>query len=112
MRTHHAPHHHNGIEITAYLARWDEDGGVSVHAPVQWHHIDTLVIGQAFGLGLGTRLPGFVAGAFLGRASASKVRLTCTASGGAFGRNINAVPMMLACIAAKVHGRAVKVALS
>ncbi|MEM1347449.1 MAG: xanthine dehydrogenase family protein molybdopterin-binding subunit [Myxococcota bacterium] len=108
---HHAPHHHNGIEITAYIAHWDDDGGVSVHAPVQWHHIDTLVLGQAFGLGLKSRLPGFVASAFLGRQPSKMVRLHNVPSGGAFGRNINAIPMILACMAAKLHDKGIKLIL-
>jgi xanthine dehydrogenase YagR molybdenum-binding subunit len=107
-----APHHHNAIEPGAVLARWDADGGVTVHAAVQWHHIDTLAIGQAFGLGLDSGLPGFLARMFLGRARLMRVRLVNHTSGGAFGRNLNTIHMLLACMAARLAGHAVKMALT
>jgi xanthine dehydrogenase YagR molybdenum-binding subunit len=106
-----APYHHNAIEPSAVIARWDEDGGVTVHAAVQWHHVDTLAIGQAFGLGHADRLAGFVRRKLLGHAFAGKVRLTNHLAGGAFGRNLATVHLFLACMAAKVSGRAVKVVL-
>ena len=107
-----APHHHNAIEPSAVIARWDPDGGVTIHAAVQWHHIDALAIGQAFGLGLADRLPGFLARKALGHAFGGKVRLTNHLAGGAFGRNLNTIHLFLACMAAKVAGRAVKVVLT
>ena len=107
-----APYHHNAIEPSAVIARWDEDGGVTVHAAVQWHHIDTLVVGQAFGLGYADRLAGFVRRKLLGHAFAGRVRLTNHLAGGAFGRNLATVHLLLACMAAKVAGRAVKVVLA
>lgn len=109
---HHAPHHHNAIEPSAVLARWDPDGGVTVRAAVQWHHVDTLLIGQAFGLGPAHGIPGLVGRALLGAAPGSRVRLVNALSGGAFGRNINTIHLLLACMAAKLTGRAVKVVLS
>lgn len=105
---HCAPHHHNAIEPGAVIARWDPDGGVTVHAATQWVHIDTLAIGQAFGLGADSGLPGFLARMFLGRAAPMRVRLVNHPSGGAFGRNLNTIPMILACMAARVAGQAVK----
>ncbi|HXV92710.1 MAG TPA: molybdopterin cofactor-binding domain-containing protein, partial [Pseudonocardia sp.] len=112
-RTYHAaPHHHNAIEPSAVIARWDRDGGITVHAAVQWHHIDTLVIGQAFGLGAASTAPGLLARALLGTGIAGKVRLVNALAGGAFGRNLNTIHLLLACMAAKVAGRAVKVVLS
>jgi len=105
---HNAPHHHNAIEPGAVVARWDSDGGVTVHAATQWHHIDTMAIGQAFGLGADSGLPGFLARMFLGRARPMRVRLINHASGGAFGRNLNTIPMILACMAARIAGLAVK----
>lgn len=39
-----APHHHNAMETSAVIARWDDDGGVTVRAAVQWHHLETLAI--------------------------------------------------------------------
>jgi xanthine dehydrogenase YagR molybdenum-binding subunit len=107
-----APHHHNAIEPGAVLARWDADGGVTVHAAVQWHHIDTLAIGQAFGLGPDSGLPGFLARMFLGRARPMRVRLINHPSGGAFGRNLNTIHMLLACMAARLAGQAVKLTLT
>ena len=109
---HCAPHHHNAIEPGAVLARWDADGGVTVHAAVQWHHIDTLAIGQAFGLGAESGLPGFLARMFLGRARRMRVRLINHPSGGAFGRNLNTIHMILACMAARLAGQAVKLTLT
>ena len=109
---HTAPHHHNAIEPGAVIARWDADGGVTVHAATQWHHIDTMAIGQAFGLGADSGLPGFVARMFLGRARPMRVRLINHSSGGAFGRNLNTIPMILACMAARVAGGAVKLVVT
>lgn len=109
---HSAPHHHNAIEPSAVIARWDPDGGVTVHAAVQWHHIDSLVVGQAFGLGPASSAAGFVARAAFGARVGGKVRLVNALSGGAFGRNINTVHLLLACMAAKATGRAVKVVLT
>jgi xanthine dehydrogenase YagR molybdenum-binding subunit len=109
---HCAPHHHNAIEPGAVIARWDPDGGVTVHAATQWVHIDTLAIGQAFGLGADSGLPGFLARMFLGRAAPMRVRLVNHPSGGAFGRNLNTIPMILACMAARVAGQAVKLVVT
>lgn len=111
-RYHCAPHHHNAIEPGAVLARWDADGGVTVHAAVQWHHIDTLAIGQAFGLGPDSGLPGFLARMFLGRARPMRVRLVNHPSGGAFGRNLNTIHLLLACMAARLAGQAVRLTLT
>jgi xanthine dehydrogenase YagR molybdenum-binding subunit len=105
-------YHHNAIEPSAVIARWEPDGGVTVHAAVQWHHIDTLALGQAFGLGHADRLPGFVRRKVLGQSFEGQVRLTNHLAGGAFGRNIATVHLFLACMAAKVAGCAVKVLLS
>lgn len=109
---HCAPHHHNSIEPSAVVAKWDADGGVTIHAAVQWHHIETVTIAQAFGMGLGNRLPDFAARMFLGRATEGKVRLKNAMSGGAFGRNIHPIHLFLACMAAKLTGTAVKVILT
>lgn len=109
---HSAPHHHNAIEPSAVIARWDDDGGVTVHAAVQWHHIDSLVVGQAFALGPASATAGFLARAVASARPAGRVRLVNAPSGGAFGRNLNPVHLLLACMAAKVTGRAVKVVLT
>jgi len=77
-----APYHHNTIEPSAVIARWDEDGGVTIHAAVQWHHVDTLAIGQAFGLGYADGLLGFARRKLLGHAFAGKVRLVNHLAGG------------------------------
>jgi hypothetical protein len=34
---------------------------VTIRAAVQWHHIETLLVGQAFGLDRASRLPGVLA---------------------------------------------------
>lgn len=107
-----APHHHNCIESSAVIAEWDADGGITVQAAVQWLHIDAMIVAQAFGLDLADRLPGFVARAVTGWAPKSRVRFRNLPSGGAFGRNINPVHLLVACLAAKVAGRAVKVVLT
>jgi xanthine dehydrogenase YagR molybdenum-binding subunit len=105
---HNAPHHQNPIEPGAVIARWDPDGGVTVHAAVQWHHIDTMMIGQAFGLGWSEGLAGFLRRAVLKRRREGKVRLYNAFSGGAFGRNISYQALLLAPLAAKVVGAPVK----
>jgi xanthine dehydrogenase YagR molybdenum-binding subunit len=107
-----AAHHHNCMETSAVRARWDDDGGVTVNAAVQWLHIDSMIVAQAFGLDLADRLPGFVARAVTGWTPASRVRFRNHPSGGAFGRNINPVHLLLACLAAKAVGRAVEVVLT
>ncbi len=109
---HCAPHHHNAIEPSAVVAKWDRDGGITIHAAVQWHHIETVTIGQAFGLGPGNRLSDFIARMFLGRVKEHKVRLRNKMSGGAFGRNIHPIHLFLACMAAKLTNTAVKVILT
>lgn len=106
-----APYHHNAIEPSSVIARWDDDGGVTVHAAVQWHHVDTLAIGQAFGLGASDGVAGFARRKLLGHAFAGKVRLVNHPAGGAFGRNLTTVPLFLACMAARVAGDAVKLTL-
>lgn len=112
LQVRNAPHHHNALEIGAAIARWDPDGGVTVHAAVQWHHHEVLAIGRAFGLGMRDGFAGFLARAALGVEIAGKVRLVNAPAGGAFGRNINMVHVLLACMAAKVVGHAVKVVLT
>ena len=107
-----APHHHNPMEIGSAIARWDEDGGVTVHAAVQWHHVDTLAIGQAFGLGWRDGMGGFLARTMGGRSVEGRVRLVNHLAGGAFGRNLNPVQVFLACMAAKLAGAGVKVSLT
>jgi xanthine dehydrogenase YagR molybdenum-binding subunit len=107
-----APCHHNAIEPSSVIARWDPDGGVTVHAAAQWHHIDSLAIGQAFGLGLNDRYFGFLRRKVLGHAFEGKVRLTNHLAGGAFGRNNTPVHLFLACMAAKLAATAVKLTLT
>ena len=109
---HTAPHRHNAIEPGAVIARWDADSNVTVPAATHWHHIDMMAIGQAFGLGADSGLSGFLARMFPGRARPMRVRLVNHPSGGAFGRNLNTIPMILACMAARVAGRAVKPAVT
>ena len=109
---HAAPYHHNAIEPGAAIAKWDDDGGLTVHAAVQWHHIDTLALGQAFGLGMADRLPGFLARKVLGRTFEGKVRLRNHFAGGAFGRNLSMTHMFLAAMAAKHVDAPVKIALT
>ena len=106
-----APYHHNSIEASSVIARWDSDGGVTVHAAVQWHHIDSMAIGQAFALGSADRLPGFVRRKILGHEFTGKVRLVNHLAGGAFGRNVTPISLFLACMAAKLVGQAVKLVL-
>jgi xanthine dehydrogenase YagR molybdenum-binding subunit len=52
--------------------------------------------------------PGFVRRKLLGHAFAGRVRLTNHLAGGAFGRNLATVHLLLACMAAKVAGRGVR----
>lgn len=105
---HNAAHHQNPIEPGAVIARWDEDGGLTVHAAVQWHHIDSMMIGQAFGLGWAEGLPGLLNRVLRKARPDGKVRLVNHFSGGAFGRNISYQALLLAPLAAKVAGAPVK----
>ena len=105
---HNAAHHQNPIEPGAVVARWDDDGGVTVHAAVQWHHIDAMMIGQAFGLGWSDGMPGFLRRVIGKSRHESRVRLFNHFSGGAFGRNISYQALLLAPLAAKVAGAPVK----
>ncbi|MEM9777045.1 MAG: molybdopterin cofactor-binding domain-containing protein, partial [Chloroflexota bacterium] len=109
---HAAPHHHNAMEPSAVIAKWDADGGVSVQMATQWHHTETLMIAQAFGLGWTNELLDFGARMFLGKSGENKVRITNMMAGGAFGRNINTVHTLLACMAAKVSNTPVKLILT
>ena len=109
---HSAPYHHNAIEPGAAIAKWDDDGSLTVHAAVQWHHIDTMALGQAFGLGMADRFPGLLARKLLGRTFEGKVRLHNHLAGGAFGRNLAMTHMFLAAMAAKLVQEPVKIALS
>lgn len=111
-RYHSAPYHHNAMEPGAAIAKWDADGGLTVHAAVQWHHIDTMALGQAFGLGMADRLPGFLARKVLGRTFEGKVRLHNHLAGGAFGRNLAMLHMFLAAMAAKTAATPVRIALT
>lgn len=105
IATHHAPHHPNPMEPGAVIARWDDDGGLTMHAAVQWHHLDTTMIAQAFGLG---GFGGLLGRMVLKRRPKGPVRLTNQLSGGAFGRNISYQALLLAPMAAKVVGAPVK----
>jgi xanthine dehydrogenase YagR molybdenum-binding subunit len=105
---HNAAHHQNPIEPGAVVARWDEDGGVTVHAAVQWHHIDSMMIGQAFGFGWSEGLPGLLNRAIRKARPRGKVRLVNHFSGDAFGRNISYQALLLAPMAAKFVGAPVK----
>ncbi|WP_208353288.1 xanthine dehydrogenase family protein molybdopterin-binding subunit [Pseudaestuariivita rosea] len=112
VNAHAAPHHQNPMEPGAVVARWDPDGGVTVHAAVQWHHLDASMIGQAFGLSWADGMTGLLGRAVLGTSGKSKVRLHNQLSGGAFGRNISYLALLLAPIAAKVAGGPVKLVQS
>ncbi|MEM7797877.1 MAG: xanthine dehydrogenase family protein molybdopterin-binding subunit [Chloroflexota bacterium] len=109
---HAAPHHHNAMEPSAVIAKWEADGGVSVRLATQWHHTEMLMIAQAFGLSWNNRLIDFASRMFLGKSGQSKVRISNMMAGGAFGRNLNTVHTLLACMAAKMTNRPVKVILT
>ncbi len=105
---HNAPHHHNPLEPGAVIARWDDDGGVTLHAAVQWQHIDAMMIGQAFGLGWSDGMAGFLHRVVGKSRHESRVRLFNHFSGGAFGRNLSYQALLLAPMAARVSGAPVK----
>ncbi len=112
VNAHAAAHHQNPMEPGAVIARWDADGGVTVHAAVQWHHLDASMIGQAFSLSWADGMTGLLGRAVLGKSGESKVRLNNQLSGGAFGRNISYLALLLAPIASKVAGAPVKLVQS
>ncbi len=107
-----SPHHHNQMEPGAIVAAWDEDGGLTVHVPTQFSYGDALILGEAFGFGLRDRLPRIIGQVLGGFQFDNKVRVISTMAGGAFGGKNANVHLLLAPMAAKLNGRAVKLVLA
>lgn len=106
------PHHHNAMEPGGALAHWTADGGLTVQVPTQFSYGDALMLAQAFGFGLKDRLPGFAAEA-LGLGSFDhQVRVISPLIGGSFGGKTGNVHLLLAALAAKLAGRAVRLVLT
>ena len=107
-----AAHHHNAMEPGAAVAEWDADGGVHVQLPTNFSYGDALALAQAFGFALGERLPRLAA-QFVGDIRfGGKVRVSATLAGGAFGSKGGNAHLLLAAMAAKANGRAVKLVLT
>ena len=107
-----APHHHNAMEPGAAVAEWDAGGGVHVRLPTNFVYGDALALAQAFGFALGERLPRLAA-QFVGDIRfGGKVRVSATLAGGAFGGKGGNTHLLLAAMAAKANGRAVKLVLT
>ena len=107
-----APHHHNSIEPGAIVAWWDDTGGLTVHLPTQFSYGDAVILGEAFKFGLKDRLPRIVGQVLGGLQFDNKVRVISTLAGGAFGGKNASVYLLLASMAAKLTGRAVKLVLT
>lgn len=106
------PQHHNAMEPGGALAHWTTDGGLTVQVPTQYCYADALALAQAFGFGLKQRLPGFAAEA-LGLAEFDhQVRVVSPLLGGSFGGKANNVHLLLAAMAAKLAGQAVRLVLT
>ena len=107
-----APHHHNAMEPGVAVAEWNGDGGVHVRLPTNFSYGDALALAQAFGFALGERLPRLAA-QFVGDIRfGGKVRVSATLAGGAFGGKGGNTHLLLAAMAAKANGRAVKLVLT
>lgn len=107
-----SPHHHNAMEPGACVARWDEEGGLTVHVPTQFSYGDAMILGQAFGFGMKERLPRVIAQVLGGFELDHKVRVISTLAGGAFGGKSGNIHLLLAAVAAKVVGRPVRLVLT
>ncbi len=105
------PHHHNAMEPGAVVAAWDGDG-LTVWLPTQFSYGDVVILGEAFGFGLKDKLPRIIGQVLGGFEFNNKVRVISTMAGGAFGGKNANVHLLLAPMAAKLTGRAVKLVLS
>lgn len=107
-----SPHHHNAMEPGAIIATWEEDGGLTIRMPSQFCYGDAVILGEAFGFGLKERLPRIVGQVLGGLEFDNKIRVITPLAGGAFGSKQANIHTLLAPMAAKVVGRAVKLVLS
>ena len=107
-----SPHHHNAMEPGACVARWDDDGGLTVHLPTQFSYGDAMILGQAFGFGVKERLPRVIAQVLGGFEFDNNVRVISTLAGGAFGGKNGNIHLLLAPMAAKAVGHPVKLVLT
>jgi xanthine dehydrogenase YagR molybdenum-binding subunit len=107
-----AAHHHNAMEPGVAVAEWTPEGGVHVRLPTNFSYGDALALAQAFGFGLGERLPRLAAQILGDIRVGGKVRVSATLSGGAFGGKGGNAHLLLVAMAAKANGRAVKLVLT
>lgn len=107
-----AAHHHNAMELGAAVAEWSTDGCLHVRLPTNFSYGDALALAQAFGFALKDRLPRLL-GQIVGDITfTSKVRVSATLAGGGFGGKGGNTHLLLAAMAAKANGRAVKLVLT
>ena len=107
-----SPHHHNAMEPGGVIARWDDDGGITVYMPSQFCYADAMILGQAFGFSIKERLPRIIAQVLGGFKFDNKIRAISPMTGGAFGSKQANVHLLLAAMAAKLTGNAVKLILT
>ncbi|MFL6449781.1 MAG: xanthine dehydrogenase family protein molybdopterin-binding subunit [Bryobacteraceae bacterium] len=104
--------HHNALEPGCATAAWDEDGRLTVHTATQFTYGDAVTLANAFGLGMREgklRLGAHVAA---GYEIGSKVTVIARFVGGGFGSKGENQYLILAAMAAKMAGSAVRLVLT
>ncbi len=106
------PAHHNPIEPGATIAVWDEHGHITAWNASQFVFGDATTLGQAFGFGPLDQKLRIIPQATLGIDLGSKIRVIAPLVGGGFGSKGANASLLLAVMAAKVSGAAVKLVIT
>ncbi len=104
--------HHNAIEPGATIAAWDEQGRLTAWNASQFVYGDATTLGQAFGFGPLDQKLRIVPQAAVGIDFGSRIRVISPLVGGGFGGKGANASLLLAAMAAKVAGAAVKLVLT
>lgn len=106
------PAHHNPIERGATIAVWDENGHITAWNASQFVYGDATTLGQAFGFGPLDQKLRIVPQATFGIDLGSNIRVIAPLVGGGFGSKGANASLLLAAMAAKVAGTAVKLVVT
>ncbi len=106
------PAHHNAMEPGAAIAVWDEQGRITAWNTSQFVFGDATTLGQAFGFGPLHQKLRLVPQAGFGIDLESKIRVIAPLVGGGFGSKGANASLLLAAMAAKVAGAAVKLVMT
>lgn len=104
--------HHNAMEPGACIAAWDPKGRLRAWSATQFVYGDAMALGEAFGFGVLDRKARLGPQLATGRSFKNKVRVIAPLVGGAFGSKTTGTCLILAAMAAKVAGMAVKLVLT